>query len=185
MIRIAFQVVGEPAHQPRPRARAVRMNGRWIGTVYHPDPKPGTRSADAFPDFMAVKLWKNAIAAAARQHLPPVPLSGAVRVDIDFLFARPQYLLKPKIWSGEIRHIVKPDRDNLDKAALDALTEVGMFADDCKVCDGCPRKFWVARGGQPGARIIVTQLEAEHDGAGPVEPDLGLFDERISLFEEA
>ena len=54
------------------------------------------------------------------------------------------------------RHIVKPDRDNLVKSCLDALTTLGMWRDDCQVCDGETRKIYVEE--NPGAWIRIRRL---------------------------
>ena len=86
-------------------------------------------------------------------------MAGLLRVDIDFYFARPQRLLGSKHAAGPIRKGSKPDRDNLDKAVLDALTKAGLWEDDDQVCAGEPCKWSVAQGGVAGARVVVTALE--------------------------
>lgn len=179
MIDIEFEIIGEPAHEPRSRARAIRgPKGNWIGQIYQPDPAPGTRQAlVTYPDWFAVQEWRRKIQRVAKEYLPPRPLDCPVRVDVDFLFARPGYLLKPRSFVGEMRMYVKPDRDNLDKPLLDALKEIGFFKDDGRVCEGQVRKFYVAKGAQPGARVRIRQLEQNRESSG--------WDETESLFEDA
>jgi Holliday junction resolvase RusA-like endonuclease len=53
----------------------------------------------------------------------------------------------------------KPDRDNLDKAVLDALTRCKFWLDDCQVCAGNISKQYTLVGVRPGVYISVWQLE--------------------------
>lgn len=62
--------------------------------------------------------------------------------------------------TGLPRHpIGKPDRDNLDKAVMDALVRSGLLADDAQITDGRIRKRWATDrpGGQPGATICIRE----------------------------
>lgn len=45
------------------------------------------------------------------------------------------------IKNEDIPHLIKPDRDNLDKYVLDCMTGI-VFADDCQVYDGRISKYW-------------------------------------------
>ena len=60
-------------------------------------------------------------------------------------------------------HTDKPDRDNADKAVLDALTNLGLWGDDKQVCDGRIRKFYVrpgdllTQGGHMGCYIEIRE----------------------------
>lgn len=93
-----------------------------------------------------------------KAHRPTSPITGPVNASLCFYFPRPKYhfkkdgQLKPE---APIRHIVKPDRDNLDKAVLDCLTKCGFWIDDCQVCDGEVKKVY---GEVPGVRICITPL---------------------------
>ena len=54
-------------------------------------------------------------------------------------------------------HSSKPDRDNLDKAVMDALKGLAWI-DDSQVCQGEIQK-WIAAGDeQPHALILITEL---------------------------
>lgn len=143
MTQISFWVLGTPKAQPRPRAFARKMGNTFVARVY---------------DAGTAEGWKGSIAMAAAPFRPPSPLLGPLRVDIDFYFPRPKYLMARKYPDGPMRHTSKPDRDNLDKAALDCLTTLGFWDDDSQACEGEPRKFYVAKGNQPGARIVITVL---------------------------
>lgn len=139
MTTLTFRVIGIPKGQPRARAC---IRGRHAG-VYD----PGT--ADA---------WKAAVRKAAASWWDKVPFTGPVAVDIDFLMPRP----KAHYRRSELRDdapawcCTKPDRDNLDKAVLDALTAMGFLRDDCIVVDGRVRKLYSNE--LPGAVVTVTPL---------------------------
>ena len=140
----SFWVAGDPKAQPRHRAFARGGNVRCYD--------PGTAEG-----------WKALIAAAARPHLPIVPLKGPVEVHIDFFFRRPKRLLRKRDPDRVMWYDRKPDRDNLAKAVLDALTQIGFWFDDAQVCSGRVRKFYCAklsvlRWSRPGARISILSL---------------------------
>jgi Holliday junction resolvase RusA-like endonuclease len=85
------------------------------------------------------------------------PLSGPLRVDVVAVFPRPQAITwktrpMPRIW-----HIKKPDRDNIDKLILDALTDV-IWLDDKQVCAGGVTKQVAAGGESPHLLIRVEPL---------------------------
>ena len=102
--------------------------------------------------------WKSLFVAAARAQRPDVPLEGPLCVDIDLFFPRPKNRCRRSDPDGSIRHTAKPDRDNADKAILDALTQDGWWRDDSQVCDGRVRKLYHPKDGRPGARITVRAL---------------------------
>ena len=110
----AFDVLGEPKGQPRPRA-FVR-NGH--ASVY---------------DSATAEGWKGSVALAARSHLPIFPIDSPVRVAMTFFLPRPARLLRAKDPEGTIPHTANADADNLAKAILDALTQIGMWRDDSYV----------------------------------------------------
>ncbi|MDX2148060.1 MAG: RusA family crossover junction endodeoxyribonuclease [Planctomycetota bacterium] len=158
--RFSFSVACTPAGQPRLRARVVPGRGdAWnarkrkaFAHLYTPD------TADGF---------KSAIVLAARAAgLPREPWAGAVRLTVDVFFARPQRLLKRSSPAGVIRHTAKPDRDNLDKVVMDALTRAGLWHDDAQVCDGWVRKWYVALGGEPGVVVVAERLPDWEGAAG-------------------
>jgi Holliday junction resolvase RusA-like endonuclease len=144
-MRIVIDVVGLPKGQPR--ARACRR-GSHAG-VYD----PGT--ADD---------WKALIAAAVRPHVPAVPLEGALAVDVTWIIPRPKAHFRTGAKAGVLRPgapmlvTAKPDRDNLDKAVLDALTQCRMWTDDAQVVAGRLLKRY---GEPPGCRIVI---ETEPNG---------------------
>jgi Holliday junction resolvase RusA-like endonuclease len=132
----AFDVQGEPKGQPRPRA----FSRGGHAAVYDPGTAEG---------------WKGAIALAARPFLPAEPLDCPLRCDIAFFFPRPKRLMRAKDPDGPIPHTTKPDKDNLEKAVLDTLTQIRFWKDDALVYDGHVVKFYAAKGARPGACIQI------------------------------
>lgn len=144
--RILLEVPGDPAGQPRMRHRVVAPRGRKpFATGYTPETADG---------------WKRRVYLAALGKVPAKHL-GPVVCNVTWYFRRPGRLLKSGAPPGRIPYTAKPDRDNLDKAVLDALTDAGVWRDDAQVYDGRIRKFYVALGMAPGARIEIVLEHAE------------------------
>lgn len=134
MKTIQFFAPGIPKAQPR--ARAFARGG--MVRVYD----PGT-----------AEHWKNAIAVAApiaqfeKTELP-------VALNMSFIMPRP----KDHYRRGSLRlnmplfHIKKPDKDNLEKAVMDALTVLGAWKDDSQVCKTFSEKIY---GETPGLNIEI------------------------------
>lgn len=136
---IRFTAYGEPKGQPRPRAFARRMGNKYVARVF---------------DAGTAEGWKSAVALAAKPFAPAAPLTGPVQVDLGFFFARPKSHHKGNDRQRELRedaphfHRSKPDIDNLAKAVLDALTQLGAFwQDDSQVCRIYAHKFYSDRSG--------------------------------------
>lgn len=134
-----FFAAGKPKGQPRPRAF---VRGKHAA-VY---------------DASTAEGWKSLIAMAAKGYIPPTPIDGPVRLDALFWMPRPKRLMRKNDPAGPVVHASKPDRDNLDKAVLDCLTAIGMFADDAQVCSGTIEKFYHTKDGKPGALITIWTL---------------------------
>jgi Holliday junction resolvase RusA-like endonuclease len=148
MINISFDVYGIPKAQPRPRAFARKMGNKYVARVF----EAGT-----------AEEWKSLIAAAAKPHTPPTPILGPVCVDLTFFFPRPKSHFRTGKNAGALRddaplwHTGKPDRDNLEKAVLDALTQLGGFwRDDSQVCDGRVVKYYRS---EPGVMVRIGEKE--------------------------
>ena len=148
-MKIEFEVKGEPKGMPRPKARAFTSGGRTFAQVYNP------KSADG---------WKGDVRYWAREHVPATPIITLVRVRLEFNFTRPKChygtgknasTLKP---AAPTCHTSKPDFDNVAKAALDALVNVGMLKDDSLVAEATIVKRYSP--GQPFTRITIEPLEA-------------------------
>jgi len=141
-------IPGNPIAQPR-HNESIRENKQGKSYIhrYTPDKK--------------VKPWRELICLHGRKHIPRVPLDEPVCVDVYFYLPRPKKLMGKKYRNGPIPHTAKPDRDNLDKAVLDALKKDGWFRDDSIVCDGRILKVYHAKDGKPGLLTVVSTLETE------------------------
>jgi crossover junction endodeoxyribonuclease RusA len=132
-------VAGLPIAQPRTRATAISGHAR----LYTPN--------------NGIRAWKQSIQIAARQVWHGEPMTGPMRVDCRFIFPR----VDSQIWKRKpmpaIWHCKKPDRDNLDKAVLDALTGI-FWIDDCHVCDGRIEKHIASGDDVSGVHITITRL---------------------------
>lgn len=112
---ISFEVRGNPVAQKRHRHQ---LRGKHVH-IYDP-------SSDDKDDFLMV----------SRQHAPERPLEGALRVDLEFYFARPKSHFRKDGGlrsTAPINHISRPDIDNLRKLVMDALNGV-FWIDDSQVC---------------------------------------------------
>jgi crossover junction endodeoxyribonuclease RusA len=141
---LEFFCVGLPKPQPRAKARAF---GKFA-QVYNP------KTSDDWK-----MIVRNEARAAWEQSGNETPWEGPLRVDLTFCFPRPKSHFRA---NGELKpnaptwHTTKPDRDNSDKAVLDALTNLGIWHDDKQVCDGrIVKQYWTS----PGCKIRISQAE--------------------------
>jgi Holliday junction resolvase RusA-like endonuclease len=139
---LTIHVPGDPIAWARAGRRINLKNGTPITTTFTP-----TR-VQQWEDHVAHFAQKAAAACGWTKPGSKIPLC----VDVDFHFRRPSGYRKSEIWKW-----TKPDRDNLDKAILDALSWAGVIHDDAQVVDGRIRKLiddeW------QGAMITVTPTE--------------------------
>lgn len=128
---VSFWVAGTPKGQPRQRHFAMKINGKYTARAY----TPGT-----------AEEWKSAIAIAAKEAgLAGEQIQGMVWVEMCFFFARPKshYRANGEVKPGAPKdHTQKPDIDNVVKAALDALTQIGVWRDDSQINNLAARKIW-------------------------------------------
>ena len=132
---IELFVKGVPKAQPR--ARRSRYGG-----VYNPD------TADDWKTILHMALRDVSI----RNIFNPVSLS------LFFFFPRPKRLMRKKDPDEPIRHISKPDFDNLEKCVADVITAVGIWQDDKQVCCSHTEKWYVGKGESPGCKILIEEL---------------------------
>jgi len=144
-----FTIDCEPKAQGRPRARIIQLKDKSrppFVSIYD-DPK----SAKAKLEF-AIK---------ARQYAPEKLIDQAIRVDTTFYMPRPKNHYGTGRNSDKLKdsapqfHIKKPDRDNLDKLVLDALTGA-IWTDDSIVCKGFIEKVYARK---PRVEVKIKLLE--------------------------
>ena len=136
---IELWVNGIPKAQPRPRAFARGGRAR----VYDPSTAEG---------------WKGQIAMAMKSMRPSIPIDNPVEMQVDFYLPRPQRLMKAKDPGGVIPHTAKPDIDNLLKAVMDCITQIGVWKDDTQVAKITSTKYYHAKIGRPGALIRIREI---------------------------
>lgn len=143
---LTFFVVGLPKGQPR--AKACRFGN--VSRVYD----PGT--ADE---------WKMFVRDAANKAWDKVPWTGPLCVNITIYFPRPKAHFTKKGLRPDAPkfHTSKPDRDNCDKAVLDALTNLGLWKDDSQVATGTIKKLYQIQtntsAGMTGAYVEIKEAE--------------------------
>jgi len=138
-----IKVDGIPKAQPRPRAFARKMGGKFTARVY---------------DAATAEGWKSIVVAAARGQRPDEPLDCALAVRLRFELPRPKSRCRKRDPTDALFCTTKPDVDNLAKAVLDALTQDGWWTDDSRIVDIAVSKYWHAKGGRPGCTIEVVEL---------------------------
>jgi len=125
---------------------SIAASKKAFATIYD-DPK----SAKAKLEF----------AIAARQFAPEKLIDQAIRVDTTFYMPRPKSHYGTGRNSDKLKgsaptfHIKKPDRDNLDKLVLDALTGV-VWTDDSIICKGLIEKVYARK---PRVEVKIKLLE--------------------------
>jgi len=140
MTSVRFIVPAVPVAQPRIKA-AVRGGHAMVYTPKHP--------VDAF---------KACVRMAFKEVYTGTPLDEPIRCDVEFVFPRPKSMVWRTRAMPRVPHTKKPDRDNCDKAVMDALTGPA-WRDDALVCAGEITK-WIAAGDeQPHALITISTLE--------------------------
>lgn len=166
---ISFTVAGTPRARPRPRhgVRFSKKRGAHVSVTYQPTKLVISRkTGKPTPDSLAwvrANEWYAAVHLGVQRYLPPEPWEGPVKVDIQVYFERTQELNKKKYPDGPIRHTGKPDRDNVDKSILDALTEAGLWLDDGQVCAGGIEKWYAAKGCGPGVVITCERISKSEE----------------------
>lgn len=166
-MRIELTIPAVPVAQPRPRAVKFGESARIheVTSIKGRDGKP--------PRPHPIAAFKATVRLAAQEAYKGPPLTGALRVDCIFVFPREQ----SKVWKTKpmprYPHIVKPDRDNCDKAVLDALKGT-IIREDSLVCDGRIQKWRAAGDEQPHVEVVIETLESAPAKGG--EETKALFD---------
>lgn len=152
--QIVIYVPVVPCPQPRQRHRVVTNK---VGRTFAQNYTPSTIGSGDERRPNPIVAFKATVKMAARAAYKGPPMSGPVRVDIQFVLPRH----KQKIWKSKPMprywDVGPNDRDNLDKGVLDALKGI-VFVDDHLVCDGRIMKVRASGDEQAHALITVTPL---------------------------
>jgi len=151
-MKVLLKVIGIPQGQGRPRMKIVKTKDGQIKPIVF-NPKAG-------------KSWKDAVYSSAKHFAPTQPPTGPVMVAILYSFSRPKshYTSSGKLKKGKESGLVaqRPDLDNLNKATLDALTNLGYWRNDSQIVALLSGKVWTDK--QPGAIIFITDEEETIQG---------------------
>lgn len=147
ILPITLTVPGDPAAQPR---HQVAVRGGFA-KAYIPSKNP-------------IHAWKKAVQVAAiNARIRNLRIEGPVGVSFVFVMPRPAAhhfgadRARPVRDSAPYWHTSKPDLDNLEKAVLDALADVGVFhTGDQQVCRVHKDKIY---GSQTCVHLTITKLE--------------------------
>ena len=146
---VTFFVPGRPI----PKGSAVGFKHRHSGKVI-----VRQHNADS------LYAWEERIYSEAFIQLG-APLAGPVRVDAQFILARPKNHYHP---NGTLRMLadpwpkVRPDVDKLYRAVLDGLSGVA-YRDDAQVIGGLAWKRYALPNEREGVVLRVEKLVAPHD----------------------
>lgn len=147
---ISFFAAGAPKGQPRPRAFARKFGNKFVARVF---------------DAGTAEGWKSCVAMAAKSHTPDTLFEGPVNAALAFYFSRP----KSHFRTGKNAHLLrddapayhtsKPDADNLAKAVLDAMTQMGgWWRDDQQVAGLTVVKWWAGANAPAGVSVIINRM---------------------------
>lgn len=191
-----IRVFGEPIETPRPRHRIV--NTREFADWWESDcPKNDIKMLDVLKmlfvqTYMPSKAdaWKKTIRFHASHYLGEGQIEGPIRVDAELIIPRPKFHMGTGRNEGKIKpsaahwHTPTPDKDNLEKTILDALSPTstvaakrlkptqindpvynfpGLWRNDSQVCSGLVEKRYHRQEEQPGAIIVVSKWIDEPD----------------------
>lgn len=124
-------VAGEP--KPQPRVKAYSRGG--LTRVYTP---------------ATAQAWKQQIiASCAEKGIIGLKINSPVSLRLVF------FLPRPKSGKKNQQYTIKPDIDNLVKAAMDALTVAEVWRDDCLIVKLVADKRYEGDGTPPGCLIEI------------------------------
>lgn len=136
----------------------------FIEGIPKPQPRPRGFSRGKFIKFYSETTeWKKQVKIISKLYCKEgVYFDQAIEVNLNFQFHRPKshyrsgkfsHLLKD---SAPEYHIFKPDKDNLEKAVTDGLTDGGLFSDDCIIIQGFTSKKYIHKEESSGCWIEVN-----------------------------
>lgn len=147
-----FFVEGLPIAQPRTKHWARKdKDGKIMSGTTNPD------TADS---------WKGMLAIGLNNYRPPEKLLGPVSLSMHFSMPRPKGHFKTHKGqpTNELKssapefHIARPDQDNLDKAVMDVMENLGFYRNDSQACLGSRSKRYHGEGVHTGVMIEIRDL---------------------------
>jgi Holliday junction resolvase RusA-like endonuclease len=167
-MQITITVPAIPIAQPRVKASAFGGHVK----IYTPT---SVKQADGSNKPHPIAAFKATVRMAFVDAYKGSPLTGPLRCDCLFVMPRPKNMIWKTRAMPRMPHTSKPDRDNLDKAVMDALKGLA-WVDDSQVCQGTIEKCIAAGDEQPHAVITIAQVEVITASAAvqelfPAEPE--------------
>lgn len=170
---VSFSVGGVPAPGGSKTIGYVRDGG---GRVRHrEDGNPMAFLRDA---GKGNKKWRKAVSdTAALAWGDRASICDPCVLDVTFYMPRPKchyrtgrfaHLLKS---DAPLVHSVKPDVDKLLRSTADALTDAGLWVDDCIAHRGPAMKLYAEHGEPTGAVIRISELVATRQMQLPCHGD--------------
>jgi Holliday junction resolvase RusA-like endonuclease len=147
----------------QPRAKASTFGGHV--KIYTPT---SIKNEDGSRKPHPIAAFKATVRLAFRDAYKGSPLTGPLKCDCLFVMPRPKNLIWKTRSMPRLPHTSKPDRDNLDKAVMDALKGLAWI-DDAQVCQGYIEKCIASGYEQPHAVITVGQVSVP---AAEIEQEL-------------
>lgn len=142
--------------QPQGSARGFKKGNRVIVTS----------------DNKSLRPWRHAVTSEAQQKAafagPDSPLSGALDLELAFVFPRPagHYGKRGLLATAPVVKSSRPDVDKLARAVIDALADAGIFHNDAQVARLMASKVY---GDRPGCRIrLQTANQVQAPKAAPL-----------------
>lgn len=147
MTPLRFRVAGTPVTQGS--HRAWKPKGADFAHVVDANQK-------------VLRPWRDAIRCDAQDAAGPAwqPLDCPVRVILHFAVPRPRSAPKRRrTWPTGAR---SGDVDKLARAALDALTDAGIWTDDARVVELIVTKDYAGDAFQPSPGVVISVQPIEH-----------------------
>lgn len=132
---VEFNVNGMPS--PQGSKTAVTVGGK--ARVIDKNPK-------------ALKAWRNAVDAAARETGGHFGAHVPLLVQVVFRLPRGKTVTRKY-------PTTRPDLDKTLRATYDALTTSGLIHDDSQIVESSERKRYALDNEEPGARIRVSRID--------------------------
>jgi len=143
-VKSTFFIAGDPKPQARPR---FARRGKFVTT------------------YSVKNEWKEICKKEFKQIAACVGMyEAAIVVNLDFYFKRPKSHYRTGRFSHLLRddapkyHITKPDKDNLEKAVTDAMSDAKLIKDDCIIIGGETFKSYAEIGDEPGCMIEIKEV---------------------------
>lgn len=142
---VEFRVPAVPIAQPRQRHRVMRgAGGKEFVTNFTPAKHP-------------VNAFKATVRAAAAEVYTGPPLAGPLFIRLAFILPRPSRLCWKNRPMPRMRHMSRPDLDNLFKAFTDALKGL-IWNDDAQIASVKKSKWYAAGDEQAGVEVLIATL---------------------------